>query len=314
MNVIRNPLTTGWRLQGGCSLTVGVFDGVHRGQLEVIDSLKRIKESEGTANSVLLTFDCHPLTVTHPDRVPPLLTTLEEKLSLLKDMEIDTVLVEEFTEEIAKLGYRAFINEHLVGNLSMEQLVVGYDFHLGRAREGTQERLIALGREVGFGVTIVPPVVMGGRVVSSTKIRKAVSDGDLGIAARFLSRPYFLDSKVVRGEGLGRRLDFPTANLSVPGQGKLLPPEGVYAVHVDVDGQTYGGMMNIGSSPTLHSDGERRMEVHLFDFSGDIYGMKIRVKLLEFVREEMKFEHVSDLKVQLMKDRENILWILEKKH
>ncbi len=314
MKIIRNPQDIPRRSLGNTAVTIGVFDGVHRGHLEVIRTLVRIGAEEARSASILLTFDAHPLTVIHPEMVPPLLTTLDEKLHVLGALDIDFLVVEKFSREIAETGYRAFIGERLVETFGMKHLVVGYDFHLGRAREGSQERLVEEGRRLGFSVTIVPPVVLQGSVVSSTKIRRDIMERRLEHAARCLGRPYFFEAEVVKGEGLGKSIDFATANMHVPEGGKLLPPKGVYAVEVDVAGGRHGGMMNIGSAPTMHGDGARHIEVHLFDFSKELYGERIRVHCLSFLREERRFESAGELRAQLMHDREAVCAILEKKH
>jgi len=293
--------------------TIGVFDGVHLGHQEVIRRLTEIKETEGRDTSILLTFDRHPLSVTHPEMVPPLLTTLEEKISILARLNVDTIIVEPFSEETARLDYRAFISTRLIDELDLRHLVMGYDFHLGADREGSQERIVEEGTRSGFNVTIVPPVVLGGRAISSTRIRKAITERKLDQAARYLGRVYFFDAEVTSGEKVGRKLDFPTANLTVSEGGKLLPPSGVYAVDTEVEGSTYGGMMNIGTAPTIHGDGRHRIEVHLFDFSGDLYGKRIRVSCRAFVRCEKKFKSSQELQLQLVRDREKVLRILEKK-
>jgi riboflavin kinase/FMN adenylyltransferase len=295
-------------------VTIGVFDGVHRGHAEVIRTVAAVKGEERRKASVLLTFEAHPLMVTHPEMVPPLLTTLEEKLHILESLDIDVAVIQRFSRETAETDYRTFIGERLIEALGMRHLVVGYDFHLGRGREGSQERLLEEGRRLGFSVTVVPPVVLQGSVVSSTKIRRDIMERRLEHAARCLGRPYFFESEVVRGEGLGRRIGFPTANVRVPGKGKLLPPGGVYAVKAEVSGASFGGMMNIGSAPTLHVDGAQHIEVHLFDFSRELYGERIRVHCLGFVREERRFESAEKLRAQLMQDRETAYTFLEKKH
>ena len=314
MKIIRNPQDIPCRSLGNTAVTIGVFDGVHRGHLEVIRTLVRIGAQQARSASILLTFDAHPLTVIHPEMVPPLLTTLDEKLHVLGALEIDFLVVEEFSREIAETEYRTFISKRLVETFGMKHLVVGYDFHLGRAREGSQERFIEEGKRLGFSVTIVPPVVLQGSVVSSTKIRRDIMERRLEHAARCLGRPYFFEAEVVKGEGLGKSIDFATANMHVPEGGKLLPPKGVYAVEVDVAGKRHGGMMNIGSAPTMHGDGARHIEVHLFDFSKELYGERIRVHCLSFLREERRFESAGELRAQLMHDRETVYAILEKKH
>jgi riboflavin kinase/FMN adenylyltransferase len=296
------------------AVTIGVFDGVHRGHAEVIRTLAAVKSDENRDASIVLTFENHPLTVTHPEMVPPLLTTLEEKLHILAAMDVDYVIVEPFTRSTAETDYRAFLADRLVARLGMRHLVVGYDFHLGRSREGSQERLSEEGTRLGFAVTIVPPVVLQGSVVSSTKIRRDIVGRRLEHAARCLGRPYFFEGEVVKGEGLGARLDFPTANVRLPEEDKLLPPGGVYAVDAEVAGASYGGMMNIGSAPTMHADGARRIEVHLFRFTGTLYGERIRVHCLGFLREERRFEGTERLRAQLMHDERAARAFLEKKH
>ena len=252
------------------------------------------------------------MSVTHPELSPPLLTTLDEKLSILERFDIDTIFVERFTEEIARIEYVDFIRNHLVRQMGMVHLVIGYDFHLGRARQGSQKQLVEAGREAGFGVTVVPPVVVGGSVISSTKIRRAIMEHKIEQAARCLARRYFIDADVVHGEKLGRGLEFPTANLAVRSPEKMLPAGGVYVVEVEVEGVVYGGMMNIGTAPTLHSGGETRIEVHLFDFAGDLYGRLLRVHCVTFMRRERAFHGPEELSEQLRRDREEARAILQK--
>jgi len=273
-----------------------------------------VKREEARSASVLLTFDRHPLAVTHPEMAPPMLTTLDEKLSLLEGFDVDYAVIERFSEETAAIEYHSFIETALVGSLGMRHLVIGYDFHLGKGREGSQERLVEAGRALGFTLTVVPPLVLQGSVVSSTKIRRDIMERRLDHAQRCLGRPYFFEGDVVRGEGIGASLDFPTANVEVPERGKLVPPAGVYAVEIDAAGGRYGGMMNIGSAPTLHADGRHRIEVHLFGFSGDLYGRRIRVHCFGFLRGERRFENAADLRAQLMHDRKTAYAVLEKKH
>jgi len=314
MEIIAHPRNLAPGAFADTAVTIGVFDGVHRGHTEVIRTLAGVKRAEGLSASLLLTFDAHPLAVTHPEMAPPLLTTLSEKLYLLARMEVDYAIVERFTAGTAATDYRDYISNVLVGTLGMRHLVVGYDFHLGRGREGSRERLVEEGRRLGFAVTIVPPMVLQGSVLSSTRIRRDIAERRLEHAARCLGRPYFFEATVVRGEGLGRGLDFPTANAEVADAGKLLPPGGVYAVETEARGGVHGGMMNIGTAPTMHADGARHIEIHLFDFAGDLYGELIRVHCLGFIREERRFGSAEDLRAQLMHDRQTAYAMLEKKH
>ncbi|MDD4857534.1 MAG: riboflavin biosynthesis protein RibF [Candidatus Krumholzibacteria bacterium] len=314
MRIILNPDAVAPGAFVGTAVTIGVFDGIHRGHAEVIRTLVEVKRLEKRSASILLTFDTHPLAVTHPEMVPPLLMTLDEKLHVLGQMDVDCVVVEHFSKETAAIDFREYIAGRLVGRLGMKHLVVGYDLHLGRGREGSQARLVEEARRLDFAVTVVPPVVIQGSVVSSTKIRRDISERRLDHAARCLARPYFFEGEVVRGEGVGRSIGFPTANAAVASRAKLLPPGGVYAVEVDAGERRYGGMMNIGSAPTIHKDGERHVEVHLFDFEGDLVGERIRVHCLQFMREERRFGSIEELRAQLMHDRVAAYAILEKKH
>lgn len=293
-------------------VTIGVFDGVHAGHQAVIATAVAEARS-ARLPAVLVTFDRHPLSVTHPDRAPALLTTLDEKISLLRGFDVDTIFIEPFDRGTAGTGYRDYIEKRLLGSLGMRRLVVGYDFHLGRGREGGGEALTLEGRSRGFGVTIVPPVVIEGTAVSSTRIRRDVLDRRLGRAARFLTRHYFFDADVTGGERFGRELGFPTANACVTHGEKLVPPGGVYAVLIESPAGMHGGMMNVGSAPTVRCDGRTTIEVHLFDFEGDLYGSRLRIHCVEHLRDERKFAGPAELRAQLMRDRETASRILEKK-
>jgi riboflavin kinase / FMN adenylyltransferase len=293
-------------------VTIGVFDGVHAGHQAVISAASEAARSADLP-AVLVTFDRHPLSVTDPGRAPSLLTTLDEKISLLRQLDIDSILIEPFDRRTAQTAYRDYIDRRLLGSLGMRHLVVGYDFHLGRGREGGSEALSMEGRRRGFAVTIVPPVVIEGTAVSSTRIRRDVLERRLGRAARFLTRHYFFDADVIGGDGYGRELGFPTANACVTHGEKLVPPGGVYAVLIESPVGRHGGMMNVGSAPTVRCDGRTTIEVHLFDFEGDLYGSRLRIHCVEHIRDERRFPGPDELREQLMQDRETASRILEKK-
>ena len=295
------------------AVTVGVFDGVHTGHQKVIsDALEKAREA-GLQRTILVTFDRHPMSVTRPEAAPGLLTTLDEKLSLLQGLGLDVIFVEKFDEVTASIPYADYIRNRLAGSLGMRQLIVGYDFHLGRGRQGGSEALIEEGERSGFGVTVVPPVVVGGTAVSSTRIREDVMDRKMGRAARFLTRPFFFDADVESGGGVGRELGYPTANACVAHSEKLIPPGGAYAVTVDTGGASYGGMMNIGLAPTVRCDGRESIEVHLFDFDGDLYGSRLRINVVQYVRDERRFGGREELMDQLLRDNVKVRRILEKK-
>ncbi len=297
----------------GSTVTIGVFDGVHTGHQKVIsEALAKARET-GLKRTVLVTFDRHPMSITRPEAAPGLLTTLDEKLSLLKGLDLDVIFVEKFDIVTASIPYTDYIKERLVGSLGMRQLVVGYDFHLGKGREGGSEALIEEGESSGFGVTVVPPVVVGGTAVSSTRIRKDVMERKMGRAARFLTRPYFFDADVESGGGVGHELGYPTANACIAHSEKLIPPGGAYAVTVDTGDAVHGGMMNIGLAPTIRCDGRESIEVHLFDFDGDLYGSRLRINVVEYIRDERRFRGRDELMEQLLRDSVRVRGILEKK-
>lgn len=296
------------------AVSIGVFDGVHIGHQKVIEALISARHASGLENSILMTFDRHPLSVTRPEIEPKLLTTLDEKISLLREYDIEAIIIEEFDRELASVDYRSFINERLIRRLGMRHMIIGYDFHLGRNRKGSQMLLCEEGGRLGYNCTVVPPVVIRGIAVSSTRIRRNVAERRLSAAASLLTRPYFFDADVVRGAGIGRTMEFPTANASIAHSEKLLPPHGVYAVRVEVAGDVHDGMMNIGSAPTIHRGKSERIEVHLFDYSGDLYDSRIRIRCLEYLREERQFENRAELQSQLVIDREHVRMILEKNH
>lgn len=314
MEILRDESSISKRKFENTAVTIGVFDGVHRGHVQVLSRLLDIAASGKHSEAVVLTFDRHPMSVVHPESAPSLLTTLEEKLSVFDEMGVKIAVVEHFTSEVASKVYSSYIADRLVGTLGMRHLVIGYDFHLGRGRTGSREALEAEGRRLGFGVTVVPPVVLEGSVISSTRIRHDIMAKKISRAARFLGRPFFFDAEVVRGEGIGRSLGFPTANLLVGDSSKLLPPRGVYIVEVDTPDGRFGGMMNIGSTPTIRVGSQRRIEVHIFRFSGDLLGKRVRVHCLSFMREEIRFADLEALREQLLQDRGEAMRFLEKKH
>ena len=287
------------------AITLGVFDGVHVGHRKVVEQLIHTRMSSGIEQCHLVTFDPHPVVVTHSRMTPPMLTTIDERIALLSRYPLDGILVLKFDERMAGLDYRAFLEKYLVRPFDMKHLVLGYDCHFGRNREGSPERLRSEAPRLGITVDVVPAVAMGSEVVSSTAIRNAIIEGDIGKANLFLGHPYLLSGRVVRGHGRGRGLGFPTANLKVPDPHKLWPPRGVYAVRAETGGWLYDGMMNIGRAPTIKSLPEeaREAEVHLFDFEGDLYGEYLLVHCCHFLRSERKFASPEELSRQLDADR-----------
>ena len=279
-------------------ITIGMFDGVHRGHQYLIDCLKEEAKHQGFVSGVI-TFTNHPRSVMLPNIQIPLLSTPEDRLRLIAGQGVDLVIPLNFTLDLSYLSARAFI-ELLRDRLNMHELVVGPDFAFGYQREGTTEVLTQIGEEMGFEVKIVDPVKFDDRIVSSTAVRNCVQAGDMADAAWMLTRPYSLTGIVVKGDQRGRQIGFPTANLDVPPDGTL-PPDGTYATWAHVDGVTYRSATNIGLRPTFGSLG-RQIETHIINYNGDLYNTKIRVAFARKLREEVKFNAVGDLVNQLHED------------
>jgi len=284
------------------AVTLGVFDGVHRGHQAIIEELVRARGTAGIESLYLITFDPHPVLITGSRKVPPILSTIEERIELFRQFPLDGVYVIKFDRELAGLDYRDFVEKHLLKAMDMKALILGYDCHFGKNRGGSPESVQALGRQRGFDVKIVPPYQLDGQIVSSTYIRYTLLLGELHLANKLLGHPYVVRGRVKRGAGKGRSLGFPTANLAVPCPAKLLPAGGVYAVQVTVRGKTMNGMMNVGTAPTI-KDGPEEMEVHIFDFTEDIYDEFITVSCRSYLRKEQTFPSVSALVDQLKDDR-----------
>lgn len=281
--------------------TVGTFDGVHRGHLDVIARLVREAARAGLP-SLLITFEPHPLEVLNPQAAPLILTTRGEKLDALEGTGLDFVAIVPFTAELAQFSAEEFVDNVLRSQYRMAELLIGHDHGFGRRREGDVDLLRRLGASRGFRVDVVPPVSTAeGEVVSSTLVRKAVAAGDLTAAAAGLGRPYTVRGEVVAGEARGRGLGYPTLNVLPESPRKLLPPDGVYAVEVDTPRGRFGGMLNVGGRPTF-ADERRTIEVHLFDASGDFYGDVVRVGFVARLRDTMRFDGPAALMAQLGRD------------
>jgi riboflavin kinase / FMN adenylyltransferase len=288
-------------LPNGSTVTVGSFDGVHRGHQAVLEEIDRRARASGRS-SVLVTFDPHPLEIVNPEAAPPLLTTGPERLEILALSPLDYVLLVRFDRHLASLTPEEFVREVLLERCAVRELVIGHDHGFGRGRSGDVETLRRLGKSHGFEVDVVPPVDFGGQHVSSSRIRRAVAGGDLSTAAAMLGRPYGVVGRVGAGERRGRLLGVPTINLSELSPRKLLPPDGVYAVRVEWREGSAGGMMNQGPRPTFQ-DGRRILEAHIFDFDGDLYGEWVRIEWVERLRDIERFGSVDQLQQQLQQDR-----------
>jgi riboflavin kinase/FMN adenylyltransferase len=284
----------------GATVTVGTFDGVHLAHRAVLDETVRRATAAGQ-QSVLVTFEPHPLEVVRPARAPALLSTPLERRAALAETGIGHVLVLAFDAAMAALPPERFVREILMARTQMRELVIGYDHGLGRDRTGDVDALRAIGEAEGFSVTVVPPVEVDGVRVSSSVIRQAITEGDLGLAARLLGRPYRVSGPVVPGERRGRVLGVPTINLEVPPR-KLLPPDGVYAVRVEWRDGVAGGMLNQGPKPTF-GEGRRTLEAHLFGVARDLYGEWVRIEWVARLRDVQRFGSPAELVEQLERDR-----------
>jgi riboflavin kinase / FMN adenylyltransferase len=288
----------------GAAVTVGTFDGVHRGHLDLISRLVASATERGL-HSVAITFEPHPLDVVNPAAAPPLLTVGEEKLDVLTATGLDHVVVLPFTHALAALSATEFVDQVLRDRFRMRHLLIGYDHGFGRERAGNASVLQSLGATRGFSVGVVDAVAAAdGRWVSSTAIRRAVAGGDLPRAAELLGRPYSVSGAVVAGAARGRELGYPTINLSQPSPRKLLPPDGVYAVEVQTPQGLFGGMMNLGPRPTF-GEHDRSIEVYLFDVSGDFYGQPVRVDVLKRLRDTRAFPSPQALIQQITRDEQD---------
>lgn len=274
-------------------VTVGTFDGVHRGHWEVLQEIRRRAEAVG-GRSILVTFHPHPLRVVRPDHAPPMLTTLAEKREILAESGLEYVVYLPFTPTLQHYPARRFVHEILIGRIGMKELVIGYDHGFGRDREGGVETLREIGREAGFAVDVVDAFHGSGEAISSSRIRRLLSEGDVAAAGSLLGRPYSMSGTVVTGERKGRELGFPTANIQVDDPEKMLPAEGVYAAHGWVRGERVPGLLHLGPRPTFPGFGPT-IELYLMDWSGDLYGEQMRVDVVEHIRAIQPFTSVQAL-------------------
>lgn len=286
-------------------VTLGTYDGVHLGHQEIIRGMvKRAKENG--QESVLLTFDPHPRMVLYPEsHSVRLIDTVEEKLVKLEKLGLDTVILFPFTMKFSRLTAVEFVRDILVGQIGVKEMVVGYDHHFGKNREGNFQQLKELGNLYDFSVNEIQAVSTGEVTVSSTKVRKALAAGEMNLVTRFLGEPYRLTGEVIHGNKLGRTIGFPTANLKIDQTTKMLPEIGVYAVRVQLNDRNFEGVMNIGKKPTVQQSDLISVEVFLFEFAEEIYGELLTVTIFDRLRGEQRFGSVEELKQQLKKDEQN---------
>lgn len=294
------------------AITVGFFDGVHRGHRFIIDHLKQLAAAEGSKTAVL-TFREHPRKMLHSDFVPELLTTCEEKMNLLSQTGLDYCILLDFTPDIQNLTAEEFIKTLLYKQLHTKTLLIGHDNRIGKGRVDGFDEYVKYGKEVRVAVVKTEEFYYKGKQISSSEIRRLMDEGDISIANQLMGSPYKIDGKVVRGDQIGRTIGFPTANIHVANTEKIIPQLGVYACWVLIDDECYKGMLNIGLRPTVLPENQKAtIEVNILDFDQDIYGETIRLEIIKKVRDEKRFPDLQALKRQIENDKEQIISILEK--
>lgn len=292
-------------------VTIGTFDGVHVGHQEIIEQLVATAQKKN-ANSVLLTFFPHPRMVLQKDNGIKLINTIEERIEILQKIGLDYLIIHPFDTEFSRLTAFDFVRDILVNHLNTSELVIGYDHRFGRNREGDFEQLEEYGVMYDFKVHEIPAQDVNAISVSSTKVRKALEDGDIAKVSKYLGYNFSLCGSVVQGDRLGNTIGFPTANLKVDEAYKLIPKNGAYLVRSTIDDVTVYGMMNIGFRPTLKGL-HQTIETHFFEFYGDLYGKKLKIEILDFLRDEQKFSSVDALKDQLFLDKQKSQELLKKR-
>jgi riboflavin kinase / FMN adenylyltransferase len=290
------------RLRGSLFLAIGVFDGVHRGHQAVIStSAEHARAANGTP--VVVTFDPHPEKVLRPQAAPHLLSATQHKIALIRALGVEHLLVITFDKQFAATEPEDFVQQLVTHSKPLREICVGHEWSFGKKRRGNLDLLKKLGVNMNFDVVGILPVKINGAVVSSTAIRQAIEKGDLAKAAEMLGHEYTILGTVTRGDNLGKKIGFPTANLSA--HSEQFPPNGVYAAEARIDGDLHRGVINLGIRPTVSSGkSERVLEIHLFDFNRDIYGRDVEVRFLKFLRPEKKFENLDALVHQIRQDVE----------
>jgi riboflavin kinase/FMN adenylyltransferase len=294
--------------QGETLLTIGVFDGVHAGHRYLLEKLQQ-RAAEKNLLSGVVTFNPHPQSVLHPHNQLPWLSNLEDRIRAFQELGVNIVAVLTFTPKVAQLSAQEFMSL-IKKQLRMRGIMVGPDFALGRGGEGNIKLLRALGREMKFSVEVIPPYTINGEVVSSTLIRQALVQGDMGRVERLMGRYFHLRGKVITSDKRGRVLGFPTANLDIKPQ-QALPGNGIYATITQVDGKQFPSATNIGIRPTF-GESEKTVETHLLNYKGDLYSKEIRVEFVQKLRDEQRFPSSEELKVQIEKDVREVEAILAK--
>ena len=284
-------------------VTIGTFDGVHLGHQKIIKRLVAIAHAE-ELQALVLTFFPHPRMVVQKDTSIKLINTIDEKADLIQDLGVDHLVIKAFTKDFSRLTSLEYVRDVLVNKLHVKHIIVGYDHHFGRNRTANISDLKEFGTFYGFKVTEITAQEVGDVAVSSTKIRSALAEGAIKVANQFLGYNFMLNGIVVKGKGLGKTIQFPTANLKIEESYKLIPKKGVYLVQSIIDAKLVYGMLNIGTNPTVSDANELTVEVFFFDFNQTLYGTVLNIQFLDRIRDEIKFSGLEALKAQLEQDQQ----------
>ena len=291
-------------------LTIGTFDGIHIGHNEILKKL--IEESEkNNLPSLIVTFFPHPRMILQKSNEIKMIDTMDEKIDLLEKAGIDNLIIHPFDDNFSKIRGKEFVEDILVKKLKIKQIIIGYDHRFGKDREASVEDLKKFGLDYMFHVNEIPAQEIDSITISSTKIREAILTGDIEQCNEFLGRNFMLTGKVVYGEGLGKKMNFPTANIEIEENYKIIPKNGVYLIKTFMNSNIYFGMMNIGVRPTIGGK-NKSLEIHFFNFKDDIYNKTISIEIMSKIRDEEKFSSIDKLKIQLKKDEEFCLKIINK--
>ncbi len=292
-------------------VTIGTFDGVHLGHQKIIEKLNLLKNTK-ELRSIIVSFEPHPqIVLRNRTKDIRILSTLEEKLRIFRSMEIDIAFIINFTKEFANTTADDFYKNYLIEKIGLSDLVLGYDHMFGKNREGNFDTLTNLAKKYDFTVDKVDELKIDGEHVSSTVIRHLLEGGNIKRVTGILGRYYSIEGKVIQGKKLGKGLGYPTANIQLSNDYKLVPKTGIYAVEAEVNSNVLYGMMSIGKNPTVTEDESIKLEVNLFDFDENIYGSDIRVNFIDYIRDEIKYDSVEELKEQIYNDKQTVLNILK---
>ena len=285
------------------AITIGTFDGIHLGHKAIIRRLCEISKVT-KINSILVTFDPHPQTVIkHKNKEEiKILTTIEEKGNFLENFDLDFLVVIKFTKEFSKINSSQFIEDFLVNKFKAEEIVIGYNHAFGRDREGSIDILNKLSKKFNYNITLVTPVKYKGELISSSRIRRALKHGEVYDVSQMFGRNYSFSGMVIKGNGIGKTINIPTANIKIDNDAKLIPKKGTYIVKISVKEKMYNGLLNIGTKPTFNSQ-KISMEANIFDFNDNIYNEKMTVEVIKRLRDEIKFENIEALVRQIQKDK-----------